>query len=105
MAATFNDQNFQQEVIDSDIPVLVDFWATWCGPCQMMAPVIEKLAEEYSGKIKIGKLDVEENSQIASQFGIMSIPAFKIFKNGQVAEEFIGAMSENDLRARIEEVL
>ena len=86
MAAIFTDENFQTEVLQSQIPVLVDFFAVWCGPCQMMAPVLEKLSGEFSGKVKIGKVDVEQSPAIASQFGIMSIPAFKIFKNGEVAE-------------------
>ena len=102
MAQAFTDDNFQDEVINSDIPVLVDFWAVWCGPCQMMGPVIEKLAEEYAGKCKIGKLNVEEASATASKYGIMSIPAFKIFKGGQVVDEWVGAMSEDDLKAKID---
>lgn len=105
MANIFNDQNFQEEVLESDIPVLVDFWAVWCGPCQMMAPTIEKLSEEYEGKVKIGKLNVEDSPQTSSQYGIMSIPAFKIFKGGQVIEEFVGAMSESDLKAKIDSVI
>jgi thioredoxin 1 len=105
MANAFTDDNFKAEVLTADLPVMVDFWAVWCGPCQMMAPVIDKLAKDYEGKIKIGKLNVEENPQTASQYGIMSIPAFKIFKDGQVVSEFVGAMGEDDLKAKIEEVL
>lgn len=105
MAKVFTDSNFSSEVLSSDIPVLVDFWAVWCGPCQMMGPVIEKLAQEYEGRCKIGKLNVEEEPQTANAYGIMSIPSFKIFKNGQVVSEFVGGMSESDLRAKIEAVL
>jgi len=107
MAYTFTSQNFQDEVLNSNTPVLVDFWAPWCGPCQAMTPVIEKLAKGYEGKAKIGKLDVNEseNQQIAAQYGIQSIPAFKIFKGGQVMAEFVGGRSEADLKAEIDNFL
>ncbi|MBI5415165.1 thioredoxin [Candidatus Peregrinibacteria bacterium] len=102
MAATFTDANFDAEVLHSDIPVLVDFWAPWCGPCQMMGPIIEKLAEEYSGKVKIGKLDVEESPGIAEKYQIMSIPVLKIFKAGKVVQEMVGAMSADALKQKID---
>ncbi len=105
MAKTFTDDNFQEEVLNSDIPVLVDFWAVWCGPCQMMGPVIEKLAEEMEGKVKIGKLNVEDSPNTATKYGIMSIPAFKVFKNGEVTHEFVGAMSAEELKNKLEAVL
>ena len=93
--------------MNSSTPVLVDFWAPWCGPCQAMTPIIEKLAKEYEGKVKIGKLDVNEseNQQIAAQYEIQSIPAFKIFKGGQVEAEFVGGRSEADLKSEIDKLL
>lgn len=102
MAATFNDDNFEAEVLKSDIPVLVDFWAPWCGPCQMMGPVIEELAKEYEGKMKIGKLDVEEAPETAAKYQIMSIPALKIYKGGEVVEEMVGAMGKDALQEKID---
>ncbi len=106
MANTFTDQNFQ-EVLNSDIPVLVDFWAPWCGPCQMMSPIIDKLAEEYEGKAKIGKVNVDEpsNQQLITKYGIQGIPAFKIFKGGKVVAEFVGARGEDEIKAEIDKVL
>jgi thioredoxin 1 len=95
------DGNFKKEVIESGIPVLVDFWATWCGPCKMIAPVVEELAKEFDQKIKIGKVDVDENPNIAGQFGIMSIPTLMFFKNGKVMEQIVGAMSKVDLKKKI----
>ena len=107
MAHTFTSQNFQEEVLNSNIPVLIDFWAPWCGPCQMMTPIIQKLAQDYKDKVKIGKLNVDEavNQPIVAQYGIQGIPAFKIFKNGQIITEFVGARSEADLKTEIEKVL
>jgi thioredoxin 1 len=99
-----NDQNFDQEVLKSDKPVLVDFWAPWCGPCRMMGPVIEELATELEGKAKVGKLDVDQNGEYASRYGIMSIPALKIFKNGQVVKEFVGIQSGEVLKKALEEL-
>ncbi|MDD5669339.1 MAG: thioredoxin [Candidatus Omnitrophica bacterium] len=96
------DGNFKQEVIDSDKPVLVDFWATWCGPCKMIAPLIEEVAKEYADKIKVGKVDVDENSRIASQYGIMSIPTLMFFKKGQIVEQVVGALNKAELKKKIE---
>ncbi len=96
------DQNFEQEVLKSEKPVLVDFWAPWCGPCQMMGPIIEELSRAVEGKAKIGKLNVDEYAQTAQKFGIMSIPTLKIFKNGQVVKEFAGVQNVDTLKAALE---
>ena len=90
MEYTFTNENFQAEVLDSEQPVLVDMFATWCGPCRMMGPVVEELAKEHEGSIKVGKLDIDENSDIAGQYGVMSVPTFLVFKNGQVAAKVVG---------------
>ncbi len=91
---TFTDQNFEKEVLESETPVLVDFWAPWCGPCQMMGPIIEELAEENEGKVKVGKLNVDENPQVAAKFGIMSIPTVVFFKDGKEINRQIGLESK-----------
>jgi thioredoxin 1 len=90
--ATFTDDNFEQEVIKSDKPVLIDFWAVWCGPCKIIAPIVEELAKEYEGKAKIGKLDVDENQQTSIKYGVRSIPTLLIFKDGKVKDTIIGAV-------------
>jgi thioredoxin 1 len=105
MEIEFTDQNFEQEVLNSQQPVLVDFWAPWCGPCQMMGPIIEELAKEMEGKAKIGKLNVDEHGETASKFGIMSIPALKIFKAGEVVKEFVGVQDKDSLKKELEEIL
>ncbi len=100
MAMEFTDANFEAEVLKSDKPVLVDFWAPWCGPCQLMGPVIEELAGEVTSA-KIGKLNVDENADTASAYGIMSIPTLKVFKDGKVVKEFVGAQAKDKLKAEL----
>ncbi len=97
MALELTNENFEQEVLKSPVPVLVDFWASWCGPCQMMGPVVEELSAESNGKYKICKVNVDEQMQLASQYGIMSIPAFFVFKDGKIAQQLIGARPKQDL--------
>lgn len=89
---TITDANFESEVIKSNIPVLIDFWATWCGPCKAIAPIVEDLAKEYDGKVKIGKVDVDDNQQIAIKYGIRSIPTLLIFKDGKLNSTIVGAV-------------
>lgn len=101
MVTEFNDANFESEVIKSDIPVLVDFWAVWCGPCKMIAPEVEKLSEEKKGVLKVGKLNVDENRDTAIKFSITSIPTLLLFKDGQVAKKLIGAMSKDRILSEI----
>ena len=97
------DQNFQNEVLGSSVPVLVDFWAVWCGPCRMVGPIVEQLAEEYQGKAKVGKVNVDENQAIAQQFGISSIPTLLVFKNGAVVGSRVGAGTRADLEKMLQE--
>ncbi|NLM27953.1 MAG: thioredoxin [Clostridiaceae bacterium] len=89
--------NFDKEVLESDKPVLVDFWAAWCGPCRMVAPIIDQIADEYNGRVKVGKVNVDEESELAQKYRIMSIPTLMVFKNGKLAESVIGARSKEDL--------
>ncbi|MFY8000823.1 MAG: thioredoxin [Candidatus Kapaibacteriota bacterium] len=98
------DDNFQAEVLDSDKPVLVDFWAAWCGPCRMIAPVIEEIARDYDGKAKIGKLDVDNNQRVAMQYGIRSIPALLIFQGGKVVDQIIGAVPKSHITAKLDAI-
>lgn len=101
----FTDQNFETEVIKSKTPVLVDFWATWCGPCLMAAPIIEELAKEYEGKVKVGKLNVDENSQAAEKYGVMSIPTVIIFKDGKENKRQVGFGGKDTYVKLINDVL
>lgn len=101
----FNEANFEGEVKKSDIPVMIDFWAAWCGPCRMIAPFVEEAAKTYDGKLKVGKVDVDNNHKIASEYAIMSIPAVLFFKNGEVVDHVIGAVPKKALFDKIEKVL
>ncbi|MCX6171109.1 MAG: thioredoxin [Ignavibacteriales bacterium] len=92
---TFTDDNFDGEALKSELPVVVDFWAAWCGPCRMIAPIIEQLAEEYEGKVKVGKLDVDENQGVAIKYGVRSIPTVLFLKGGQVVDTVIGAVPKS----------
>lgn len=97
-----SDENFKKEVLDSHLPVVVDFWAPWCGPCKMLGPVIEGLANEYEGRVKVTKINIDENSKVAAQYGIMSIPTIIFFKKGRVMEQAAGAINQRELRRKIE---
>lgn len=101
----FTDGNFESEVIKADLPVLVDFWAPWCGPCKMIAPVVEEISQEYQGRLKVGKVNTDDNQQVASQYGIMSIPTLMIFKGGEVVERIVGAQPKDALTGKINSVL
>lgn len=96
------DANFEKEVISSDTPVLVDFWAPWCGPCRMLAPTIEELAAEYKGKVKVGKADTDDNHDIAVKYGISAIPTIIIFNKGEIAKKLVGVASKKDLKAALD---
>jgi thioredoxin 1 len=98
---TFTDDNFQSEVLGSAEPVLVDFWAAWCGPCRSIAPLVEQLATEYKGKLKVGKMDIDAHQNVPQKYGVMSIPTRLLFKNGQVADQIIGAVPKSKLDAMV----
>ncbi len=102
---TITDDSFKTEVVDSSLPVLVDFWAVWCGPCRMVAPIVDELAVEYEGRIKVGKVDVDSEQKIAADFGIRSIPTLLIFKNGELADQVVGAVPKKQLVEKLEAVL
>jgi thioredoxin 1 len=97
-----SDANFQTDVLNSDVPVLVDYWAEWCGPCKMIAPILDEIAGDYKGKLKIAKVNVDENQQVTQKYGIRSIPTLMIFKGGSVQAQKVGAMSKSQLAAFIE---
>jgi thioredoxin 1 len=98
----FTDSNFEQEVLKSAQPVLVDFWAEWCMPCRMLAPTIEKLAKEYAGKVKVGKVDTDSNRDVSIKYGISAIPTVILFKDGQVAQKFVGLRNEREFREALD---
>jgi thioredoxin 1 len=104
-AAEVTDKSFEQEVLNSDVPVLVDFWAPWCGPCRMVAPVVEEIAGQYEGQIKVVKLNTDDNPQVASQYGIRSIPTLMIFKDGQKVDMVVGAVPKTTLAETLEKYL
>jgi len=105
MATEVNDKNFSLEVLQSDIPVLVDFWATWCGPCKSIGPVIEELSKEYTGKVKVTKLNVDENPATPGQYGVRGIPTLILFKGGKIVEQIVGAVPKARLTAMLEKAL
>ncbi len=101
-AVELTDSNFETEVINSDTPVLVDFWAEWCGPCRMIGPIVEELAGEYEGKVKVGKLNVDFNPQVSGAFGIRSIPTLLVFKNGEVVDHVVGVVPKSVLSKQLD---
>ena len=101
---TLTQENFSQQVLQSPAPVLVDFWAEWCGPCKMIAPVLDELADEYDGKVKIGKVNIDEQQNLAAEYGVRAIPTLLVFQNGQVADQLVGARSKRDLKASLDRV-
>ncbi|MEX0894620.1 MAG: thioredoxin [Balneolaceae bacterium] len=98
----FTDNNFSDEVEQADTPVLVDFWAEWCGPCRMVGPIVEELAGEYEGQVKIGKVDVDSNPEVSVKYGIRSIPSLLIFKNGEVVDQIVGAVPKTQIKKQLD---
>jgi len=101
---TLTQENFAQQVLQSPAPVLVDFWAEWCGPCKMIAPLLDELADEYNGKVKIGKVNIDEFQNLAAEYGVRAIPTLLLFSKGQVADQIVGARSKRDLKASLDRV-
>ncbi|GIV07335.1 MAG: thioredoxin [Fimbriimonadales bacterium] len=101
MAKAITYSDWQTEVLNSSMPVLVDFWAVWCGPCRLIAPIVEELGQQYAGKLKVYKVDVDQEQQLAMQYGIMSIPTLLLFKNGQVVEQIVGALPKGAIEQKI----
>ncbi|HUZ07220.1 MAG TPA: thioredoxin [Candidatus Paceibacterota bacterium] len=104
LISALTQDNFEKEVLLSATPVLVDFWAEWCGPCKMIAPLLDELADEYDGKVKIGKVNIDEQQSLAAQYGIRAIPTLLLINKGQVAEQMVGAKSKRDLKASLDRV-
>jgi thioredoxin 1 len=104
LISALTQDNFEKEVLQSATPVLVDFWAEWCGPCKMIAPLLDELADEYDGKIKIGKVNIDEQQELATKYGIRAIPTLLLINKGQVAEQMVGAKSKRDLKASLDRV-
>jgi len=100
-----NEANFDEEVLNADLPVLIDFWAEWCAPCKMVAPAVEEIAEEYNGKIKVGKLNVDVAAQVAARYGIRSIPTLMVFKDGRVADQVVGAVPKGQISSMVDKVI
>ena len=105
MVTELNSANFESEVLKSNIPVVVDFWAAWCGPCRMITPLVDKLAEKYQGKVKFGKLNVDENHEISAKYNVMSIPMLIFFKGGKQVDSSVGAVPESTLKPKVEALL
>ena len=105
MALEINDANFEELVLQADKPVLVDFWAEWCGPCRMVAPIVHELSEEFAGRLVVGKVDVDSNPRIASKFGIRNIPTILFFKDGAVVDKLVGAAPKSTLAAKVQSIL
>ena len=105
LIVTLTQENFGQQVLQSSSPVLVDFWAEWCGPCKMIAPVLDELATEFQGKVKIGKVNIDEHQGLAAQFNVRSIPTLLVIKNGQVSEQMVGAKSKSVLKASLDKAI
>ena len=104
LIVTLTPENFAQQVLQSPVPVLVDFWAEWCGPCKMIAPVLDELADEYDGKVKIGKVNIDEHQPLAAEYGIRAIPTLLLFNKGEIAEQMVGAKSRRDFKASLDRV-
>ena len=104
LIVTLTQENFSEQVLQSTTPVLVDFWAEWCGPCKMIAPILDELADEYQGKAKIGKVNIDDHQGLAAQYGVRAIPTLLVFKQGQVADQIVGARGTRDLKARLDRV-
>ena len=105
MALEITDSNFEETVLKSDKPVMVDFWAAWCGPCRMVGPIIDELSEEYDGKAIIGKVDIDSNQQYAAQFGVRNIPTVLVFKDGELVDRKVGVSSKNDYAQAIDKLI
>jgi thioredoxin 1 len=101
----FTDANFENEVLKSDQPCLVDFWAEWCGPCRMVGPAVEEIAKDYEGKLKVGKVNVDQNTQTASKYGIMSIPSLLFFKQGKVVDQIVGAVPKKHMVEKVDRII